>query len=69
MSFKDFRVLETIGKGSFASVYKVSFIHAFFALYSTKLSTHAAFPTAMDLCVVWLLKKQHVIISRVISVA
>jgi len=23
MSFKDFRVLETIGKGSFASVYKV----------------------------------------------
>jgi hypothetical protein len=25
MSFKDFRVLETIGKGSFASVYKVSF--------------------------------------------
>jgi hypothetical protein len=24
MSFKDFRVLETIGKGSFASVYKVS---------------------------------------------
>ena len=24
MSFKDFRVLETVGKGSFASVYKVS---------------------------------------------
>lgn len=23
MSFKDFRVLETVGKGSFASVYKV----------------------------------------------
>jgi len=26
MSFKDFKIIETIGKGSFASVYKVTTI-------------------------------------------
>lgn len=26
MSFKDFKIIETIGKGSFASVYKVTIV-------------------------------------------
>lgn len=30
MSFKDFKVVESIGKGSFASVYKVSTRNVFF---------------------------------------
>jgi hypothetical protein len=28
MSFKDFKIIETIGKGSFASVYKVTMMSA-----------------------------------------
>jgi hypothetical protein len=37
MSFKDFKIVETIGKGSFASVYKVSAESVFAML--TKMGT------------------------------
>jgi hypothetical protein len=38
MSFKDFRVLETVGKGSFASVYKVGVCGCFLITFWLRAS-------------------------------
>jgi len=50
MSFKDFRVLETIGKGSFASVYKVSLIYDEKAPKSTTTMRNKCAPIFTHIC-------------------
>jgi len=42
MSLADFRVMETVGKGSFASVYKVNFwMHGYINRFSSRCRTIA----------------------------